>query len=227
MIARPYYPPIGTGGTNYPPYFPGNFPGNYGSTGFPSFPPPYFPPWGSYPSFNQNLPDATVGQNNFLWFQRPEKGYGIDLNGDGQYQAGQDGVLAFDTNKDGKLSKAEIEKSREMLKAFGGNYDFNNDGKVGFWERIKGNSYSNQMKKKDLDGDGRLSSWELNQAGAKVGIDYNGDGKMDQNETFGVNNFPTSWFGRGGIGYVDPRFNYTQVNNYQSWYPQPYYGGYQ
>ncbi|MEW6283159.1 MAG: hypothetical protein AB1758_31400, partial [Candidatus Eremiobacterota bacterium] len=97
----------------------------------------YPPPPCPYPinTGHGNLPNANVGWHGF--FNRTD-GYGLDLNNNGRYDRGQDGVLAFDLNRDGKLSGKEIEESRDRLKAFGGNYDFNNDGKVNFCERARG-----------------------------------------------------------------------------------------
>jgi hypothetical protein len=228
-------------GGYYPPMFPG-FPGNYpgssqigGGYGFPGnypggmqmFPPQYMQPWGSYPTWNQNMPDSAVGKDGALWWKHDVKGYGVDLNRDGQYQRGVDGVLGFDKNHDGKLSKKEIEETNQKMKAFGGNYDLNGDGKVGFFERIKAKGYESQMKKLDLNHDGKFSADELDRAGAKMGVDRNQDGKFDSGETHSVYNFPTQGgWGRGSIGYTDPRNNYTQINNQTPWYPPMYGGGY-
>jgi hypothetical protein len=217
MIKNPgnYYPPI-----QYPgmPTIPGYFPG-----GRPPFPPQYMNQWGSFPTWNKNYPDANVGQDGALWWKHDIKGYGLSLDGDGQYTPGRDGVLGFDSNNDGKLSKEEIEKTNKQMKAFGGNFDLDGDGKVGFFERLQGKAMQKQMQRYDKNHDGRLDANELQALNAKVGIDQNGDGKFGSNETYSTNNFPTM-FGRGSIGSVDPNSNWTQVNNRM---PMPWYQPYQ
>lgn len=178
-------------------------------------------PWGGgFPTWQGNLPDSQVGQGGWL-FQN--KGYGIDLNGNGRYDRGQDGVLAFDLNHDGKIDKQEIEESNQRLKAFGGNYDLDGDGKVNFCERIRGQQYQREMQGLDRDGDGRLSAHELAQGGGRVLIDQNRDGNFQPWEQHSPYNFPTPGFGQGSIGYVDPRFNTTQVNQRPFWRPPMYF----
>lgn len=170
-----------------------------------------------------NLPDATVGSQPGCWFfPRETRGYGLDLNNNGRYDAGQDGVLAFDLNRDGRITNEEIEASRDRLKAFGGNYDFNNDGQVSFCERIKGQGLRQQMQGMDQDGDGRLSGWELQQGGGRVLVDRNRDGQFQPWESYSPNNFPTPGFGRGRINFVDPSWNYTSVNHGWGWARPPY-----
>jgi len=187
----------------------------------------YWSPWCPWISWNGNLPDATVGSRDFLWWNRDVKGYGIDLDGNGQYDKGTDGVLVFDYNKDGKLSDKEIKKSREMLKSMDGDYDFDGDGKVSFSEKMRGRNLQKLSKKYDKNGDGRLDGDELQQGNAKVWIDRNKDGRADGNEAYDPKNIPTPW-GRGSIDYVDPRFNQTQVRYpWMPWgepgpVPQPY-----
>ena len=89
------------------------------------------PPPPSYTSnqTNWNLPNSTVGQHGFLGTQQTQ-GYGLDLNRSGRYEAGRDGVLAFDLNRDGRVSPQEVQRSNQMLNAAGGNLDLNNDGRV-------------------------------------------------------------------------------------------------
>lgn len=180
--------------------------------------PPYWKPWCPWISWNGNLPDATVSSHKHLWWNHDVKGYGIDLNGNGQYDKGKDGVLAFDYNGDGKLSDNEIQKSRDMLKSMGGDYDFNGDGKVGFLERIRGKSLEKLSKKYDKNGDGRLDNGELQSGNAKVWKDADKDGRADSNELYNPSNIPTPW-GRGSIDYVDPRSHTTQIRH--PWMPFP------
>ena len=117
-------------------------------------------------------------------FHYSPRGYGIDLNGDGRFDQKQDGILSFDFNRDGNMDDREIETSNRMLKAFGGNFDANGDGRVGwgeFFEGVRNYQYMSQM---DRDRDGVLSQWELKQGGAKVWIDKNGDGRVNRKTVF-------------------------------------------
>ncbi len=77
------------------------------------------------PGVTQAIPNATyanvAGQN--------KQGYALDFNNNGTFDR-NDGVLAFDLNKDGKMTAREIEQSRTMLKVFSGDSDLNGDGNV-------------------------------------------------------------------------------------------------
>jgi len=205
-----YYPPVPQYG-GIPGYFPG---------GMPPFPPPWMQQWGQMPTWNQNMPDSDVGRTG-LWMQKDQHGFGVDMNGDGKYQGGVDGILAFDKNNDGKLSKQEITDSNKLLKAFNGDFDLNGDGKVGFFERIQGKALQKKAQKMDKNHDGKLDNNELQQAGAKVGIDQNGDGKCNADETYTVNNIPNQWGGTSSIGAVGQ--NYTQMNNNVPCYQPPWH----
>lgn len=165
-------------------------------------------------SWNQGLPDSPVGQRQGI-FPQENKGYGVDLNHNGRYDRGRDGVLAFDLNKDGKIDDKEIQGSNDRLKAFGGNYDLNSDGKTTLCERIKGGGYQREVQRKDLNRDGVLDGNELTQGGGKVLIDHNRDGKTQGWEQYSPNNFPTrGGHGRGSIDYVDPRNNTVGTTNW-------------
>lgn len=179
-------------------------------------PPPCCPPHGNN-QYHGNLPDATVGKDRNCWFLDETRGFGLDLNNNGRYDAGKDGVLAFDLNKDGKITNDEIEQSRDRLKAFGGDYDFNADGKVSFCEKLKGRALGKQMQGMDHDGDGRLSGAELAQGGGRVLIDRDQNGKFSPWESYSPHSFPTPGFGRGSLNYVDPRFGHNSVNQNWSW----------
>lgn len=207
-----YQSPWGTG-WNPQPTFPGCYcPGPYG-------PPPN--PWNN--SGHWNLPNATVGQHGFLGLNRTE-GFGVDLNQDGRYTRGQDGVLAMDLNRDGRITPDEIEKSREKLKAMGGNFDLNGDGRVTPTERSKGAAYQREMQQYDRNGDGRLSAGEFANAGGRVLVDRNRDGRFDSWESHSPFNFPTPGFGRGRINFIDPYGGGTSVHNYnRPWGPPPFY----
>lgn len=182
-------------------------------------------PWNRGPNTG-NLPDSWVGtERKGCWGFDPVKGYGLDLNGDGRYTRGKDGVLAFDINRDGKVTNEEIEESNARLKAFGGNYDANGDGKTSFCERISGQRRQREMAQYDRNQDGRLDTNELNDAGGRVLVDRNQDGKFQPWENHSPYDFPTPGFGRGRLDFVDPYNNNSRVSNKWNWcqppYPQP------
>ncbi len=132
----------------------------------------------------QAIPNATyanvAGEN--------KQGYALDFNNNGTFDR-NDGVLAFDTNKDGKMTGREIEESRAMLKVFSGDNDLNGDGKVGGLEGMVAQKMREKFGEKyDLDGNGQLGQNELMQGGARVLSDTNGDGRFSQNEVYTANN---------------------------------------
>lgn len=144
------------------------------------------------PGVSQAIPNATyanvLGQNR--------QGYALDFNSNGTFDR-NDGVLAFDTNQDGKMSTKEIEDSRTMLKVFSGDSDLNGDGKVSGLEGV----FAQKMREKfgekyDLDGNGQLGQNELQQGGARVLSDTNGDGRFAQSEVYTTNNIQVN--GPGG-----------------------------
>lgn len=180
-----------------------------------------FAPGGCYPQQQQqpqwreghgNLPYAQVGDGGFLGVG-PRGGYATDLNNNGRYDAGQDGVLAMDLNRDGHIDRQEIEGSRRRLMSMGGNFDFNGDGRVGGFERMQGSALRGEMRQRDTDGDGRLSPWEFARSGGRVMVDGNRDGQFQPWEQHSPFNFPTPGFGRGSVGTVDPYSNFTGVNH--------------
>ena len=193
------------------------------------YPRPQCPgPWGPPTPWNWNqghgnLENATVGRHGFLGLNRTE-GYAIDLNNDGRYTPGQDGVLAMDLNRDGRITPEEIEASRERLKAMGGNFDLNGDGRTTICERARGSAYQREMMRYDSNGDGRLDAGEFARAGGRVLVDGNRDGQFQPWEQHSPFNFPTGGFGRGRINYIDPFWGGSSVNHQQSspWGPSPW-----
>lgn len=181
-------------------------------------------PHGPHHHHNGNLSDAVVGHKPGFFGCRDMKGYGLDLNNNGRYDAGRDGVLGFDFNRNGKIDRQEIERSREALKAFGGNYDLNGDGRTSLCEKIRGNSLQKRMQGVDTNHDGRLSASEIASGGGRVLIDQNRDGNFSCNESFSPFNIPTPGFGRGRLDFVDPQYNHNQVSHGWSWGHPPYFG---
>jgi hypothetical protein len=98
------------------------------------------------PATKNNISDAHVGGGNIGWRggifghfgYQPNEGYALDQNRNGRYDRGRDGVLVFDTNRDGKYDKKDVQNTNNMMQLGRGNYDFNNDGRVSFAERIQG-----------------------------------------------------------------------------------------
>lgn len=113
------------------------------------------------------------------------RGFGVDLNGDGKIDSKNDGFLAF-PNKEGKY---DVKQANNLLKAFSGDNDFNNDGKVSANEKARGEKLKARGQGMDLDKDGVLGAWELQKAGAAVVTV--GKGEDGQTE-FGLTGLPGS-----------------------------------
>lgn len=113
------------------------------------------------------------------------RGFGVDLDGDGKIDSKNDGFLAF-PNKEGKY---DVKHANNLLKAFAGDSDFDNDGKVSEEEKARGDKLKARAQEMDLDKDGVLGAWELQKAGAAVVTV--GKGEDGQTE-FGLTGLPNS-----------------------------------
>jgi len=113
------------------------------------------------------------------------RGFGVDLDGDGKIDSKNDGFLAF-PNKEGKY---DVKHANNLLKAFAGDSDFDNDGKVSEEEKARGDKLKARAQEMDLDKDGVLGAWELQKAGAAVVMV--GKGEDGQTE-FGLTGLPNS-----------------------------------
>ena len=113
------------------------------------------------------------------------RGFGVDLDGDGKIDSKNDGFLAF-PNKEGKY---DVKHANNLLKAFAGDSDFDNDGKVSEDEKARGEKLKARGQEMDLDKDGVLGAWELQKAGAAVVTV--GKGEDGQTE-FGLTGLPNS-----------------------------------
>ena len=113
------------------------------------------------------------------------RGFGVDLDGDGKIDSKNDGFLAF-PNKEGKY---DVKHANNLLKAFAGDSDFDNDGKVSEEEKARGDKLKARAQEMDLDKDGVLGAWELQKAGAAVAMV--GKGEDGQTE-FGLTGLPNS-----------------------------------
>lgn len=106
------------------------------------------------------------------------RGFGIDLDGDGKYTDGKDGLLAFDLDGDGKYSAEDVENTQRYLRALAGEEDLDGDGKVSFQEKKDAYNFKQQFGSADLDQDGVLSGWEISELGGmvvKLGRDSEGN----------------------------------------------------
>lgn len=109
----------------------------------------------------QTFGDALLGP-----LEGYQKGFGVDLDGDGKFHHEKDGFLSL--NLGGRNGLENITRTNDMLKAFSGNFDANGDGKLSSQELHQGNQYAQRAAQMDLDRDGTLSRFELQTAGAKV-----------------------------------------------------------
>jgi EF hand domain-containing protein len=175
--------------------------------------------------YHGNLPDSNVGQRGWRCFpfvrhQRTD-GWGIDLNNNGRYDRGRDGVLVFDTNRDGKYDKRDVSGTNAMMKAASGNYDFNGDGRVTCFERARGRALKNQFRQFDRNGNGRLESWEISQGGGKVWVDRSRNGKINCGELHSPYRLPGGLFERGRtLDHVDPVWG-SRTSTNSPWWERP------
>ena len=167
----------------------------------------------------KTLPNATVGQGKVIGINPnapnggvlnyDKHGYGVDLNGDGKYTAGQDAVVGLDLNGDGKLSESEVNRSNQILSNWGGDADYNDDGKVSKQEQA---DYT-RGKQLDRDGDGVLSQSELKKGGAKAWVDRDGDGIIGKGETHEVDKIGRGLRGSSQIADITPGEDKARVKN--------------
>ena len=181
------------------------------------------------PSGPRGLLGALTGNNN----RHSARGYGIDLNGNGRYDRGRDGILAFDYNRDGKYDNKEINRSREMMRALSGTNDVNGDGKVGCFEKLKAKGLRAQARKMGIrqNRNGGINKYSLSRAGGRVLIDHNRDGKFTGCESRGHSlfNLPNNrGFGPSQLDFVNPRCGYsgTSGTGFLGYARPPYCGCY-
>lgn len=173
-----------------------------------------------------NLPDSNVGQNGWRCFplfphQRTD-GWAIDLNNNGRYDRGRDGVLVFDHNRDGRYDQNDVSNTNNMMKAARGDYDFNNDGRVSHFERIQGQMLRNRFNQLDRNRDGRLDTHEIQAGGGRVWVDNDRNGRIGCGELHSPYRIPGGLCEPNGrrLDYVDPRWGSgTSSNN--PWWQRP------
>ena len=186
--------------------------------------------------FQGNIADAHVGGNQVNWrggllpsFQ-PNEGYALDFNRNGRYDRGRDGVLVFDLNRDGKYDKKDVQYTNNMMQSATGNFDFNNDGKISFGERIQGNALRGKYQQLDRNRDGVLSQQEMSAGGGRVWVDSSRGGGISSNELHSVNSVPNGGvFGgrRQEVDFVNPFTRTSHTSNQGSFpgFQQPWGGG--
>ena len=144
-----------------------------------------------------NFSEVSVGVGAYQWNDRfghhrmvlHQKGYGVDLDGDGKFQAGKDGVLAFDINGDGRIDANEIAESQRRLSLM------TEAPRILHFADKKGQQRANErrqlMAQYDKNNDGHLDASELHAAGAKMLVDSNKDGVYSADEAQGLSRIET------------------------------------
>ena len=180
------------------------------------------------PGYQGNIADGNIDGNYRPWRRgifgnwnregSNRSGYVLDLNRNGRYDRGQDGVLGFDMNRDGRIDRNDINNTNNMMKAATGNYDMNGDGRTTFFERIQGSALRGRYSQLDRNRDGRLDANEIAQGGGQVWIDQSRGGGVSRNELHSPFNLPNS---RGygpsqRLDYVDPFSRQSHTSN--NWY---------
>lgn len=194
------------------------------------YPSPGGLPWqGGDRQHHWNLPNSQVDSGRGGWWpfsQSPTQGYGIDLNNNGRYDRGRDGVLVFDHNRDGKYDKRDVSATNDMMRAATGNYDFNNDGRVSLGERISGMMHRHRYQQLDRNRDGRLDTAEIQAGGGRVWVDHSRGGGISNNELYSPYNIPGGFCQRGGrrLNSVDPFWGSNTSSN-SPWWNRPFCGG--
>lgn len=147
------------------------------------------------------------------------KGLGVDLNGDGKFNAGKDGQLALDLDGNGIYDKNDIKDTLTMLQLFSGKTEGTTGGFSGFGgfnqaDQAKLVLLKARGKQADLNGDGVLSGWELHKMGAKVLV----NDKTSQNP---VKNYDGTVTAGGLQARTVPGAFRPDYQPMPSYYPQP------
>ena len=161
-----------------------------------------------------SLPATELGSSlGGLKLQIKNHGFGVDLDGDGQFQGNRDGVLAFDINKDGKVDQMEVNESNRRLKLLMSNEPIKHqNGILKGTTDLKAEAERAELRKQyDKDGDGKLNAYELQVAGGKMLVDSNQDGKFEATEAQDLRALRTD-AGAFALKSFDLRGNYSVVD---------------
>ncbi len=104
------------------------------------------------PLVNPNLPPELNGKTD--WFRLNLRPYGHSAS-----QLPPSGTLIYDVS--GPEIQTEGQRSRALLRAFRGDFDFDHDGKVSEVEKLRGRLLLAQARQLDKDHDGVFSVEEL------------------------------------------------------------------
>lgn len=159
------------------------------------------------------LNNTNVGAGGLL--SKDPNGFALDVNNDGKYEAGTDGVLAFDLNHDGTVDDKEIAQSKNILNA-------RDNPTLSFFGREIPNPAYQQAQALGLAGDQPLSADQIAHAGGRVlvqdGTEGGGGGVLGvlsqrpKWDTYSVFNFPTGNGQRGSLSSLDPTGGYSHVS---------------
>lgn len=161
-------------------------------------------------------------------------GLGVDLDGNGKFDAYKDGHLALDLDGNGVYDANDMRDTKNMLELFSG-------GKTtGFSSGFGGFNQAGQARQQvlkargkqlDLNQDGVLSSWELTRAGARVLVSPKGktpEMPLSQRPLPGVNSTAPKPTFYGGYSQQPMNHNaqaayfYQVLQSFMSMFARPY-----
>lgn len=165
------------------------------------------------------------GYGGGRWHVTPTQGYGLDLNRNGRFDRGRDGVLVFDTNRDGRYDDRDVKNTSNMMRAVTGDVDFNNDGYRSASERVQGAMLRSQYARLDRNRDGVLDTREIAGAGGKVWVDHSRGGSITRNELYSPFRIPNAagWGPSQRLDAVNPFARASHTSNNWGW-NAPCYG---
>lgn len=156
---------------------------------------------------------AAPWRNDMAQWQRPER---TVIGGNHTGDRGNDNVLVFDFNGDGRYDAGDVQATTNMMKAVSGEVDFNRDGVIDMGERMQAAALRDRYAQMDGDRDGVLNSNEMHRNGARVWTDHSRGGRISHDELSSVYNMPNpNGFGTRPLEGVD-FFNRRALTN-QNW----------
>lgn len=157
----------------------------------------------------------------FGWMKT--EGYAIDLNRNGRYDKGRDGVLAFDFNRNGRFDPEEVQLTNDMVRARRGDLDMDNSGALSLVDAQRRAVALRTFMQVDTNRDGRLSASEISANRGGVWMDSDGNGISSPWEQHSVYRIPNGLGRTQQLSTVDPfaRASLTQ-NSWDSQAQYPY-----